>query len=306
MQSTNHILMIRPVAFTFNTQTATSNSFQKANDNLNTQQNALSEFDAFVNKLTRVGVKVHVIEDTLEPHTPDSIFPNNWISFHENNWIGVYPMQAENRRTERRADILETLSKAFLLEEIIDYTAAEKENKFLEGTGSMVLDRDHKICYACLSPRTDIDLLQQFCAAFNYRLVHFTALDADRKPIYHTNVVMSVTTDFLIVCWECIPDEEERNRIKQSTTKQIIEISLAQLNQFAGNVLEVLGTGNKKYLVMSEQAYKALTPAQIEVIERHCNILHTPLYTIENNGGGSARCMMAEIFLKERSVKEKA
>ncbi|MES2381616.1 MAG: arginine deiminase-related protein [Bacteroidota bacterium] len=306
MQSTNHILMIRPVAFTFNTQTATSNSFQKANNTLNTQQNALNEFDAFVNKLTEAGVKVHVIEDTLEPHTPDSIFPNNWISFHENNWIGVYPMQAENRRTERRADILETLSKDFLLEEIVDYTDSEKEDKFLEGTGSMVLDRDHQICYACISPRTHIDLLQQFCAAFNYQLVHFVALDADKKPIYHTNVVMSVTTDFLIVCWECIPSETERNKIKQSTTKQIIEINLAQLNQFAGNVLEVLGAENKKYLVMSEQAYKALTPSQIEMIESLCSILYTPLYTIENNGGGSARCMMAEIFLKERTAKEKA
>ncbi len=305
MQSTNHILMIRPVAFTFNTQTATSNSFQKVNDTINTQQNALSEFDAFVKKLREVGVTVHIIEDTLEPHTPDSIFPNNWISFHENNWIGVYPMQAENRRTERRADILETLSKSFLLEEIIDYTDSEKENKFLEGTGSMVLDRDNKICYACISPRTDMYLLQQFCADFKYKLIYFMALDASQKPIYHTNVVMSVTTDFLIVCWECIPDEMERNKIKQSTTKQIIEISLTQLNQFAGNVLEVLGIENKKYLVMSEQAYRALTPGQVEIIKSHCDILYTPLYTIENNGGGSARCMMAEIFLKERTAKGK-
>lgn len=305
MQSTNHILMIRPVAFTFNTQTAISNSFQKANNDVNTQQNALIEFDAFVNKLREVGVTVHVIDDTLEPHTPDSIFPNNWISFHENNWIGVYPMQAENRRTERRADILETLSKSFLLEEIIDYTASEKENRFLEGTGSMVLDRDNKICYACISPRTDMDLLQQFCADFKYKLIYFTALDASQRPIYHTNVVMSVTTDFFIVCLECIPDEMERNKIKESTTKQIIEISLNQLNQFAGNVLEVLGTENKKYLVMSEQAYMALTPGQIETIKSHCDILYTPLYTIENNGGGSARCMMAEIFLEKRADKEK-
>lgn len=305
MQSTNHILMIRPVAFTFNTQTAISNSFQKANNDVNTQQNALIEFDEFVNKLREVGVTVHVIDDTLEPHTPDSIFPNNWISFHENNWIGVYPMQAENRRTERRADILETLSKSFLLEEIIDYTASEKENRFLEGTGSMVLDRDNKICYACISPRTDMDLLQQFCADFKYKLIYFTALDASQRPIYHTNVVMSVTTDFFIVCWESIPDEMERNKIKESTTKQIIEISLNQLNQFAGNVLEVLGTENKKYLVMSEQAYMALTPGQIETIKSHCDILYTPLYTIENNGGGSARCMMAEIFLEKRADKGK-
>lgn len=301
MQSTKHILMIRPVSFTYNAQTATSNSFQKEGiSHTNTQTDALAEFNQMLSKLTNYGIQVHVVDDTLEPHTPDSIFPNNWISFHENNWVGIYPMHAENRRTERRADILELISKDFLLEEMMDYTAAESENKFLEGTGSMVLDRTHKICYACISPRTDIDLLKQFCTDFAYQLVSFNAVNETGTPIYHTNVVMSVTTDFLIICLECIPSEAERQSILASTKKQVIEITMDQLNHFAGNVLEVLGSNNTKNLVMSDEAYQAFTPQQIQLIETHCHIIHSSLHTIESNGGGSARCMMAEIFLKER------
>ncbi len=303
MQSTNHILMIRPVAFTFNAQTAASNSFQKQDEaNSETQNLALIEFDSLVNKLKYVGVNVTVINDTIEPHKPDSIFPNNWISFHQNGEIAVYPMQAPNRRLERRFDILDQLGDTFELNEIQDFTASENENKFLEGTGSMVLDRENKICYACLSPRTDFILLEKFCTIFNYQLIHFIAKDIFGNAIYHTNVVMSVTSDFIIICKECIPSKVELTQILASTNKQIIEISLAQLNQFAGNVLEVLGTDNKKYLVMSEQAFKAFSPVQIQSIENFCTIIYSPLYTIETNGGGSARCMMAEVFLK---VKEK-
>lgn len=304
MQSTNQILMIRPVAFTFNTQTAASNSFQKQQEsNNNTQSLALVEFDEMVNKLTNHGVNVTIIEDTLEPHKPDSIFPNNWISFHEKGEIAVYPMQAPNRRLERRFDILDKLGDLFDFDEMQDFTSAESENKFLEGTGSMVLDRENKICYACLSPRTDLSLLEKFCANFNYKLIHFIANDISGHAIYHTNVVMSVTSHFIIICKECIPNKDELARILASTNKEIIEISLAQLNQFAGNVLEVLGAKNKKYLVMSEQAFKAFTPTQIQTIEKYCSIIHSPLYTIETNGGGSARCMMAEVFLK---AKEKS
>jgi len=303
MQSTNHILMIRPVAFTFNAQTAASNSFQKQDEaNSETQNLALIEFDFLVNKLKLVGVNVTVINDTMEPHKPDSIFPNNWISFHQNAEIDVYPMQAPNRRLERRFDILDQLGDTFELNEIHDFTASENENKFLEGTGSMVLDRENKICYACLSPRTDLILLEKFCTIFNYQLIHFIANDIFGNAIYHTNVVMSVTSDFIIICKECIPSKVELTQILSSTNKQIIEISLAQLNQFAGNVLEVMGTDNKKYLVMSEQAFKAFSPVQIQSIENFCTIIYSPLYTIETNGGGSARCMMAEVFLK---VKEK-
>lgn len=308
MQSTNHLLMIRPVAFTFNLQTASNNSFQNPNvANSQTQTLALQEFDNFVQKLTEVGVNVTVINDTLEPHTPDSIFPNNWISFHNNGLIAVYPMFAPNRRAERRFDVLDKLGDLFTLDEIQDYTASEKDNQFLEGTGSMVLDRENKICYACLSPRTDKSLLKKFCADFGYQLVDFIANDANGNAIYHTNVVMSVTSNFMIICTECIPNKAEVAAILASTKKQVIEISLAQLNQFAGNVLEVLGTDNKKYLVMSEQAFKAYTSSQIAEIEKHNTILQVPLYTIESNGGGSARCMMAEIFLtpKAKSVEGK-
>jgi hypothetical protein len=304
MQSTNHILMIRPVAFTFNDQTAASNSFQKQDEaNIETQNLALLEFDSLVNKLKQVGVNVIVINDTIEPHKPDSIFPNNWISFHPNGEIAVYPMQAPNRRLERRFDILDQLGDAFELNEIHDFTASENENKFLEGTGSMVLDRENKICYACISPRTDLSLLEIFCNKFNYQLIHFTANDILGNAIYHTNVVMSLTSNLMIICKECIPNKEELAIILASTNKQIVEISLAQLNQFAGNVLEVLGTDNKKHLVMSEQAFKAFTIAQIQTVEKYCSIIHSPLYTIEANGGGSARCMMAEVFLKVKDKK---
>ncbi len=302
MQSTNHILMIRPVAFTFNTQTAASNSFQKQDESNNETQNlALLEFDTLVNKLISVGVDVTVINDTIEPHKPDSIFPNNWISFHSNGEVAVYPMHAPNRRLERRFDILDQLGEAFELNEIQDFTAFENENKFLEGTGSMVLDRENKICYACISPRTDLSLLENFCKKFNYQLIHFIAKDIMGNAIYHTNVVMSVTSDFMIICKECIPNKEELSQILSSSNKQIIEISLAQLNQFAGNVLEVLGTKNKKYLVMSKQAFKAFTPSQINAIEKYCIVLNSSLNTIETNGGGSARCMIAEIFLKQKN-----
>lgn len=304
MQSTNHILMIRPVAFTFNDQTAASNSFQKQDEaNIETQNLALLEFDSLVNKLKQVGVNVIVINDTIEPHKPDSIFPNNWISFHPNGEIAVYPMQAPNRRLERRFDILDQLGDAFELNEIHDFTASENENKFLEGTGSMVLDRENKISYACISPRTDLSLLEIFCNKFNYQLIHFTANDILGNAIYHTNVVMSLTSNLMIICKECIPNKEELAIILASTNKQIVEISLAQLNQFAGNVLEVLGTDNKKHLVMSEQAFKAFTIAQIQTVEKYCSIIHSPLYTIEANGGGSARCMMAEVFLKVKDKK---
>jgi hypothetical protein len=294
--------MIRPVAFTFNVQTASNNSFQIPNlANSQTQTLALQEFDEFVKKLTEVGVNITVIDDTLEPHTPDSIFPNNWISFHNNGLIAVYPMFAPNRRFERRFDVLDKLGDLFNLDEIQDYTASEKDSQFLEGTGSMVLDRENKICYACLSPRTDKSLLERFCNDFGYHLVHFTANDANGNAIYHTNVVMSITSNFMIICTECIPNRAELAVILASTKKQVIEISLAQLNQFAGNVLEVLGTGNKKYLVMSEQAFKAYNQDQIAEIEKYNEILHAPLYNIESNGGGSARCMMAEIFLTPKA-----
>lgn len=291
-------MMIRPVRFTFNEQTAESNSFQQANaQSEDTQTKALQEFDSFVDILRKNGVQVWVVDDTDEPHTPDSIFPNNWISMHEDSRIALYPMQAENRRLERRSDIAHHLAEVFAMQDIVDYTASETEELFLEGTGSMVLDRDKKICYACLSPRTHPSLLERFCADFGYRLISFTAIDKRGKLIYHTNVIMCVGKQFMVVCFDCIPNEAERRIIRSSTTKTIIEISFEQLEHFAGNMLEVINEKSEHLLVMSEQAYKSLTVSQIAQLEFFAKIVTAPLYTIEANGGGSARCMMAEIFL---------
>ena len=302
MQHTNHILMIRPVRFTYNEQTATSNSFQQATaKNNQTQELALAEFDGLVDRLRSEGVQVWVVEDTPEPPTPDSIFPNNWMSMHADGRMVLYPMQAPNRRDERRPDIAFNLGEVFALSDLVDYTTYEQHEQYLEGTGSMVLDRQHKICYACLSPRTHQTILEQFCADFDYTLVAFDAVDRSGLPIYHTNVVMCVGTQFRLVCMECIPDEEQRNRIRKAGPQPVIEISLAQLEHFAGNMLEVVNDKGETLLVMSEQAYKSLTPQQISELSNHAKLVWAPLYTIESNGGGSARCMMAEIFLPLKS-----
>ncbi len=302
MQATNNILMIRPVRFSFNEETSGSNAFQNAAARADdTQQKALDEFNNMVTLLEENGIDVMVVDDTTEPHKPDSIFPNNWISFHDDGLVGLYPMQAVNRRLERRADIVEMISDKFELKDIIDFTESEKENKFLEGTGSMVLDRENKICYACLSPRTHADMLTQFCNAFGYTLVSFTARDNGGLLIYHTNVVMCVGTKFIVICMEAIADENEKKRIRESTNKTIIEITLEQLHHFAGNMLELVNKHGEHLLVMSEQAYSSLLPAQIATLNAFARILPVQLYTIESNGGGSARCMMAEIFLTPES-----
>ncbi len=293
--------MIRPVRFSFNEQTADSNSFQNSDEkNNDVQQKAVDEFDHMVDLLDENGITVFVVEDSIEPHKPDSIFPNNWVSFHENSIVALYPMQAENRRTERRADIIESLSEKFQLHDIFDLTAYEKENKFLEGTGSMVLDRDDKICYACISNRTNKELLEEFCKKFGYKLVSFNAFDNAGIRIYHTNVVMCVGEKFMVVCMESISNECERTAIKNSTKKVVIEITLQQLHHFAGNMLEVKSKTGEHILVMSDQAFSSLLPNQINELSKFVRILPVPLYTIESNGGGSARCMMAEIFLPEK------
>jgi len=301
MQNTSTILMIRPVRFSFNEETAGSNSFQdESAKEEGTQQKALDEFDNMVNILEENDIDVLVEEDTPEPHKPDSIFPNNWISFHENGYIGLYPMQAENRRTERRADIVERISEKFKLTEIVDLTNSEKENKFLEGTGSMVLDRDNKICYACLSPRTNKELLERFCKEFSYKLIAFNARDNSGQLIYHTNVVMCVGEKFMVICMDAVGDKNEKKRIRNSTKKEIIEISLQQLHHFAGNMLELENKKGEHLLVMSEQASSSLLHDQVAKLSKYARIISVPLYTIEANGGGSARCMMAEIFLPKK------
>ena len=306
-QTTNTILMVRPVNFRMNEQTAVNNYYQKdiddvLPDTINTK--AQKEFDAFVEKLRAIGVQVIVVKDKMETDTPDSIFPNNWVSFHENGDVGLYPMFAENRRKERREDILETIEKeGFLINNIIDYTSAEEEQVFLEGTGSIILDRANRKAYCALSPRADEDLFIEFCEDFEYSPVIFTSyqtVDGARKPIYHTNVMMCIAETFAVICLSSIDDKKERkNVIKhlKEDGKEVIDITETQLNNFAGNMLQVKGDNDVRYLIMSQAAYDSLTKAQIKQIEKHCNILSSSLETIETCGGGSARCMMAEVFL---------
>lgn len=299
--------MIRPVAFRMNEQTAVNNYYQKVLDGLSPETvnaKAQAEFDAFVNKLRKAGVNVVVVEDTLEPNTPDSIFPNNWISFHENGDVVLYPMFAENRRAERREDILDILEDdGFEINEIMDYTLAEEDNVFLEGTGSLLLDRENGKAYCALSPRADEELMIEFCEDFEFTPVIFEAfqtVNGERKLIYHTNVMLTLGDTFAVICADCIDDKKERKMVLDSLRgddKEVILITEDQVNNFAGNMLEVKGKNDERFLVMSESAYKSLTKKQIAQLEAHVEIIHSSLDTIEACGGGSARCMMAEIFL---------
>ncbi len=302
--------MIRPVAFRLNEQTAVNNYYQKVMESLtieNVHQKALEEFDAFVGKLRSVGIDVTVIEDTKAPDTPDSIFPNNWISFHENKDVALYPMFAENRRQERREDILDELEeKGFEIENIVDYTSAEKDGFFLEGTGSMIIDRENQKVYCALSPRADEELLIEFCEDFEYTPIIFEAFQTvhgERKQIYHTNVMMCLGETFAVICADCIDDKKERKLVLDSLKadkKEIILITEDQVNNFAGNMLQVRGNSDERYIVMSSSAHKSLSKKQIAQLEKHGNILSSSLDTIEAAGGGSARCMMAEIFLPKK------
>ncbi|WP_353120785.1 citrulline utilization hydrolase CtlX [Myroides odoratus] len=306
-QITNNILMIRPVAFRMNEQTAVNNYYQKVLDNLTpatVNAKAQQEFDAFVEKLRAVGVQVTVVDDTVDPDTPDSIFPNNWISFHESGEVVLYPMFAENRRLERREDILDILEEqGFEINDIWDYTSAEEDALFLEGTGNLLLDRTNEIAYCALSPRADEGLVIEFCEDFEMNPVIFEAfqtVNGERKNIYHTNVMMCLGDTFAVICADTIDDKQERkivlNHLKESG-KEIVLITEDQVNNFAGNMLQVLGANDEKYLVMSTQAFNSLTDGQIKTLEKHAKILHSSLDTIEACGGGSARCMMAEVFL---------
>lgn len=306
-QTTSNILMIRPVNFAFNEQTAESNAFQdvkaKSLTNKITQEEALREFDAMVSQLRAAGVNVMVYDDTLDPHTPDSIFPNNWISFHHSGKVCLYPMQAENRRLERRNDIIDDLRTKFHVEVVLDFTHSEKEDKFLEGTGSMVLDRMHRTSYACISPRTNPEVLDAWAKQMNYNLVKFTSVDGQGKEVYHTNVVMCIGDTFAVICLDSISDLDERLMVKaalENSGKNVIEISLEQMNQFAGNMLLVKSLKGNNLLVMSTTAYNSLNHTQIVELEEYAVIQHFDLSMIETCGGGSARCMMAEVHLPEK------
>ena len=299
MKTTSNLLMIRPVEFRFNSETAVNNTFQSKQDT-NAQELALKEFDDFVALLLQHGIDVTVIDDTIEPLTPDSIFPNNWISFHDDGSIVLYPMFAANRRSERKKRVVEKLEKRFIIRQQIDLTAYENKKLFLEGTGSMVLDRENKIAYACISQRTDVKVLDDFCSRLEFKPHIFRAIDSKGYSIYHTNVMMCVADRYVVICQESIASEIDRKKVIEEiekSGKKIIPISFAQMNHFAGNMLQVTNTAEKKYLIMSSQAYQSLSAGQIQEIERYNSILHSSLDTIERNGGGSARCMMAEVFL---------
>jgi len=297
-------MMIQPVQFAYNEQTAESNEFMDADFAQEThkiaQQKALEEFDHMVTVLTAAGVDVTVYKDTLKPYSPDSIFPNNWISMHQSGKVVLYPMMAPNRRVERRMDIIDDLRSRYHVEEIIDLTHFEQEGKFLEATGSMVLDRRFKIAYACLSPRTDAEVLDAFAKATGYEIVKFMASDDNDVPIYHTNVLMCVGDVFAVVCLEAIKNPDEKLLVRsvlEETGKYIVEITLEQMKNFAGNMLLVRTMKDTKLLVMSTSAYNALTEQQRDALDDYAELIHIDLSMIEGNGGGSARCMMAEIHL---------
>lgn len=296
------LLMIRPANFAFNEQTATSNAFQSrdAQQYSDVAEKALREFDAFVDTLRGNGIQVIVINDTPEPHKPDAIFPNNWVSFHNNGDVFLYPMQAENRRLERREDVIRQLKAQFSVKHVIDLSRFELQHQFLEGTGSMVFNREDKIVYACLSPRTDAEVLATFCQQAGYQPIVFHASDQQDRAIYHTNVMMCVADRYVVICLDSIADKDERQMIVSSffeTGKDIFDISFEQMNQFAGNMLEVFNQDGESLLIMSSSAYKSLDDRQIATLQQFSRIIQVDIPTIEQNGGGSVRCMMAEVDL---------
>jgi len=293
--------MIRPASFSFNEETAASNAFQKKPASVsNINEQAQLEFDRMVNLLRANGVNVMVVDDTAEPYKPDSIFPNNWVSFHNEGNVFLYPMQAENRRLERREDIIAKLEDRFKVKHVIDLSRFELENKFLEGTGSMVLDRENKRVYACISPRTDPEVLELFCEEQGYEAITFDAVDEKGCAIYHTNVLMCIGSGFAVICMDCIANPHEKIVVKQSllsTHKEIIDISFDQVSQFAGNMLEVKNKSGETLIVMSRAAFNSLGNDQKVTLQKYGKLVYTDISTIEAIGGGSARCMMAEVHL---------
>ena len=307
-QATNSILMIRPINFGYNEETAKDNHYQiKELTHKNSNERAQKEFDNMVKNLRQNGVSVHVFQDDENEYTPDSIFPNNWVSFHENGDVGLYPMYAENRRMERRPELLDFLeNEGFTISNIVDYSSAESENKFLEGTGSMILDRENRLAYCSISNRSNEDLFIEFCEDFEFTPIIFNSFQTvgnKRLPIYHTNVMMCVTTDYVIVCLDSIDDKKQRKNVYsfiKDSGKKLIEISENQVESFAGNMLELVNDKGESVLVMSKSAEDSLNENQKNIITKYSRIISSDINTIETCGGGSARCMMAEIFLPKK------
>lgn len=301
--------MIAPVQFGFNPDAAETNSFMEADTGLSSearqtiQTAAREEFMRFAEILREAGISVMTVEDTPEPHTPDSIFPNNWISTHNDSRIVLYPMEPENRRLERRADIVIDLANRFGFVKTEDLSGFEEKNIFLEGTGSLVLDRENKIAYANRSSRMHSSALREFAQRMGYAAIEFTSRRKDGGQIYHTNVMMAVGDGASVICADVIPNAEERQTVLDSLRKHqgvVVEISEAQMDEFAGNMLHLQSKDGKKFWVMSSRAYNALTPEQITALQHNSVLLHAPLDVIERYGGGSARCMLAEIFVPEK------
>ncbi len=299
MQTTSTILMVRPAKFAFNTETATNNQFQKATDQAQVNEKAIEEFDRYVELLRRNGIEVIVVQDTAEPHTPDSIFPNNWFSTHATGELVLYPMFAPNRRQERKEAVLDYLRNDYKPKKTIDLTHYEEKGLFLEGTGSMIIDHNKKVVYACRSPRTDETVFNDFCHQMQMQPLLFSSKDSQGQPIYHTNVMLAIGEKMAVICSESITDKQEKESVLSSLKnagKEIVDISQEQVKEFAGNMLEVQNKRKKTFLIMSARAKKSLTNAQISQIEKYDTILAPDLAIIETNGGGSARCMLAEIF----------
>lgn len=306
MQSASTVFMIRPAASGFNAETAPSNSFQQPTTEQTPgalQAQALAEFDGAVAQLRAHGLRVLVFEDTPELVRPDAVFPNNWLTLHADGRVLLYPMCAPNRRLERRPDIVAALAQDFLVTEVVDYAAWEQQQVFLEGTGSLIFDHEHRVAYAGLSPRTDAALLAEVCAQLGYRPVSFRAQDARGQEIYHTNVLLSVGPGFAVVCLESIRDAAERAAVVvslQETGHEIVDISLAQVARFAGNMLALQPVARPALLALSQSAYDALTVVQRQTLSIYASLLPLPIPTIETIGGGSVRCMLAEVFLPAR------
>jgi hypothetical protein len=307
-QSSSDVLMIRPARFAGNEQTAPSNRFQQldaSSDRSSIQSRAVAEFNGLADALRNVGVQVHSFDDTPEPHTPDAIFPNNWVSFHADGTVVLYPMLAENRRLERRLDLIEALNAqhGFHVVNTVDLTHREAEGKFLEGTGSLVLDRVNRIAYACLSPRTDMDVLGEFAQRLDYEVAAFEAFDAGGAAIYHTNVLMSVGTRFAVICSDCIesPRRDAVLGMLRSSGRVVIELSFGQMNSFAGNMLELRTRTGATIVAMSDAARSSLSAEQSRRLEEAAGrIVSSPIPTIERLGGGSVRCMLAEVHLPRK------
>lgn len=304
LQTTPHILMVRPANFAFNEETAANNAFQSRDGKLTPaemRERAMKEFDGFVAQLRASGVDVIVAHDTADPVKPDAVFPNNWVTFHQEGFMVTYPMFAPTRRLERSDAVIDTvLEQGYHSDKRICLETYEAKNTFLEGTGSIIFDHQHRLAYACLSPRTNAELLEELCRKIGYQKVVFHSVDAHGQEVYHTNVMMALGETFVVISLDSVRDAEERRMLEdkfRETDKEIVDITLEQMNAFAGNMLQVRNTAGHTILVMSSTAYHALTPEQIQTLERHTQLLHAPIPTIETYGGGSARCMMAEIFL---------